>query len=352
MFVGPRLEEARGVRPEAAADVQAARRVPGALYGSFYGLRERPFELTADPRFLFLMPRQREALANLRYGLTTPRGLTLLLGEAGTGKTTLLRSVLSDMQDVNSRQLLLSHPTLSRSEFFEFLARGLGLSDAAVASKALLVAELQRKLEQRLSAGGLTNLIIDEAQSLPRDLLEEVRLLSNIETATAKLLNIVLVGQPELADRLNEPDFRQLKQRISLRCNLTALSSEETAAYVAGRLRIAGGSPADVFTRDSVDAIHEAASGIPRTINVVCDNVLLGGFAAGLKPIPVRVVEEVCRDFDLPFRGARSGRPQAGPVAASPEASPQRAEAGDSAPVNGTRDLFGTIGRKRRFFFF
>jgi general secretion pathway protein A len=329
------------------------------MYGAFYGLKERPFDLTSDPRFLYLTGRQREALANLRYGLVTPRGFTLLLGDAGTGKTTLLRAILTELTDANCRYVLLSNPTLSRTEFYEFIARGLALSNAAAGSKTQFLSELQQDLEERLSrGGGLTGLIIDEAQSLPYELLEEIRLLGNMETTTAKLLNVVLAGQPELADRLNEPSLRQLKQRISLRCELTALTFAETAAYIAGRLRIAGGSPAEVFTREAILSIYRASAGIPRLINVVCDNVLIGGFAEQIRPVTARIVDEVCADFDLRQTATRDGTPQ---EASRPRIESEAVERPESLekstrPSAGTGEtgpqLFQGLRRKRRFSFF
>jgi general secretion pathway protein A len=288
--------------------------------------------------------------------------VTLLLGDAGTGKSSLLRAVLSELEDAAVDSVLITNPTLTRLEFCEAVAQGLGLSGGVVMSKAQFLADLRRHLEGRFAEGAVTNLVIDEAQSLPDALLEEVRLLGNLETTTAHLLNIVLAGQPELAARLNEPHMRPLKQRISLRCGLTALTAGETAAYIAGRLRVAGGSPADVFTREAVIAIHEVSSGIPRTINVVCDNVLIGGYAAQVKPISVRIVEEVCRDFDLPFggeppqpledtpNGARqgNGRVQARRPDSRTE-EPQPADA-DGASERGGNHLFEAIGLRRWFF--
>ncbi len=253
------------------------------MYETFYGLHERPFDLTTNPRFLFLTPRHREALSTLRYGLSAPRGLTVLLGDAGTGKTTVLRAALNEERRPENRNVLLTNPTLTRQEFYEFIARGFGLDESCAQSKARFLTEFQRDVHERHEAGGLTTLIIDEAQSLPYDLLEEVRLLANIETSTVKLLNLVLVGQPELADRLNEQSLRQLKQRITLRTQLTPLDLRETAAYIAGRLRIAGGVVSDIFTKKAVVAIFEISAGLPRIINVLSDNALMGGFAATKK---------------------------------------------------------------------
>jgi type II secretory pathway predicted ATPase ExeA len=247
------------------------------MYERFFGLRERPFDLVPNPRFLYLTGRQREALSNLRYGLTTPRGLTLLIGEAGTGKTTLVQAMLSEVDREVVECVLLSNPTLTRAEFYEFLAASFGLPAEAATSKTLFLFELRRQLVAKREAGVFNGLILDEAQSLPYELLEEVRLLSNIETPTEKLLNVVLAGQPELADRLNEVNLRQLKQRISLRCELGTFTFQETGAYIAGRLRVAGGEPAKIFT---VRRSSPSTTRPGRTINASA-TTLIGGFAAG-----------------------------------------------------------------------
>ena len=214
------------------------------------------------------------------------------------------------------RVVLMSNPTLTRSEFYEFLARAFGLSQEAAESKTRFLFDLRRELQERHKAGMFSALVIDEAQSIPFELLEEIRLLSNIETTTTKLLNVILAGQPELSDRLNDTSLRQLKQRISLRCQLTPMELNETASYIAGRIRIAGGRPEQVFTREAVAAVFEASGGLPRTVNVISDNALIGGFAAQVKPINARFVEEVCRDFDIRTTAARS-------VAAVPSLSDQ-----------------------------
>lgn len=318
------------------------------LYGAFYGLSEAPFDLTPNPRFLFLTPQQREVLSNLQYALATSKGFTLILGEAGTGKTTLVLAAMAGIANTPSRYVLVNNPTLGREEFYEFLAAEFRLSPSAARSKAGFLAELKRDIEARYAAGGLTGLIVDEAQSLPHELLEEIRLLGNLETATAKLLNVVLCGQPELADRLNETSLRQLKQRVALRCELRPLTLRETASYIAGRLRIAGGVPADIFTRDAIEAIYEASKGIPRTINVLCDNSLIGGFAAQQKPIPRAIVDDVCRDFDL---GAAAESPDAGDDAPAPPTPARAPEPQDQAPE---RAMFQSLAPrpKRRFSFF
>jgi len=269
------------------------------MYESFYGLSERPFDLTPNPRFLYLTARHREALSNLRYGIAARKGVTVLTGEAGTGKTTLIRATLDQQQDQPIHTVTVSNPTLTRSEFHEFLAAAFGLSPNAANSKSRFLFELDRLLADRQQRGEITALIIDESQSLPDELLEEVRLLANQETATEKLLPVVLVGQPELADRLNRTELRQLKQRIALRCTLTPLSLRETAAYIGTRLRIAGGDIAQVFTRDAVAAIHDCSGGVPRTVSVICDNALLNGFASDQRPVSRNLVIDVAGDFDL-----------------------------------------------------
>ncbi len=270
------------------------------IYGDYYGLTESPFELTPDSKFLFLTVGHREALGNLRYGLANSRGLTVLLGDAGTGKTTLIRTAIEGLgQQGLSRYVLLSNPTLGRDEFYEFLANEFGFSNAAANSKTKFLSELQADVVDRFANGGLTGLIVDEAQSMPHELLEEIRLLGNIETTSTKLLNIVLSGQPELADRLNEPRLRQLKQRVALRCELKPFTQNEALSYVAGRLRIAGGKPEQIFSVEAVKQIHQASSGIPRSVNVLCDNALISGFAAQMRPITLAIVLEVCKDFDL-----------------------------------------------------
>ena len=268
------------------------------MYETFFGLRERPFDLAPNPRYLFLSGRQREALSTIRYALKGPRGLMLMIGEAGTGKTTLVQAALAEMGS-QAQCVLLSNPTLTREEFYEFLADAFELPGDAGHSKARFLLEFRRHVEQRHLSDRFTAILFDEAQSLPYELLEEVRLLSNIETPTTKLLSVVLAGQPELASRLNETQLRQLKQRIALRCELAALDLVETAAYIAGRIRIAGGAPAEIFTRNAVDAIFGGSKGIPRVVNVICHNALISGFATQSKPIPRSTVEEVLSDFDL-----------------------------------------------------
>jgi len=331
------------------------------MYETFYGFRDRPFELVSNTKFLFLTARQREALSTLQYGLTTAHGLTLLLGEAGTGKTTLIQAAVAGLKEGAVQYVLVSNPTLTRSEFYEFLAKAFGLGPEAARSKTRFLFELRRLLLDRQAAGMLSALILDEAQSIPYELLEEIRLLSNMETPTAKLLNVVLAGQPELANRLNEISLRQLKQRISLRCELQPMTLVETASYIAGRLRIAGGRPELVFTREAIAAIYKASGGLPRMINVICDNALVGGFAAQVKPLSAAFVADVCRDFDYASSAAAS--PSLTDLESHEEApvnrphlvsGPAPLPAADAAPTEreSNAPLFGEFNRKRRFSFF
>jgi general secretion pathway protein A len=272
------------------------------MYEQFFGLRERPFDLTPNPRFLVLTPQHREALSNLHYGIMGRKGITLLIGEAGTGKTTLVRAAVDAHRQQQALCVYVNNPTLSRQEFIEFLSHGFGLSAAAHGSKAVFLRELEQRLLLRSTSPAPTLLVIDEAQSLSHELLEEVRLLANIETADEKLLPVVLAGQPELAGRLNDPSLRQLKQRVALRCELRPLTLLETTAYIASRARCAGADH-PLFTREAVGLIHHYSGGIPRTISVICDNALVNAFAVGQQPVGREIVFDVCRDFDLAALG-------------------------------------------------
>lgn len=280
------------------------------MYERFYGLRELPFELTPNPKFLFYTDAHREALSNLEYGLSAAKSVTVLIGDAGTGKTTLLKAALDSERCRRVRCVYVNNPALTRGEFVEMLAGRFGLGASAARSKAALLADLERVLIEHRNLGETTALVVDEAQSLTPELLEELRLLANMETATTKLLPLVLAGQPELADRLNDPALRQLKQRVALRCELTPLDLQQTAAYMASRIRTAGGQASRLFTREAVTVIHEYSKGIPRTISVIADNCLVSGMALGRQPVDREVVLEVCRDFDLTSGDARPATPE------------------------------------------
>ena len=269
------------------------------MYLDFFNLRELPFELTPNTKFLFHTAQTQEAICTLEYGLSSGKSITVLLGEAGTGKTTLLHAALQSERCKDISCVYLNNPTLTRAEFIQMLSRRFNLSSAAETSKAILLDELTTVLQERLARGQRTALVIDEAQSLSHELLEEVRLLANAETQTEKMLPVVLAGQPELSDRLDEPRLRQLKQRITLRCTVSPYSLEDTAAYIAWRIRTAGGQSEQLFTREAVLAIHQHAAGIPRTIGVICDNALLTAYGLGRKPVDSAIVGEVTHDLDL-----------------------------------------------------
>lgn len=345
---GPRLIVA-GSSGEAAPE----KTFGDELYEGFFGLRERPFDLVPNPRFLFVTGVQQEVLSTLRYGMTGPGGITLLIGEAGTGKTTLVQAAVTSLGDDRVQCVLISNPTLTRNEFYESLVERFRLGPEAGESKATFLSVLRTHLETRHKDGQITALVIDEAQSLPDELLEEIRLLSNLETSTAKLLSVVLAGQPELSDRLNQRKLRQLKQRIGLRCALRPFTLAETASYLAGRLRIAGGSPADIFTREAVGAIYEASKGIPRVINVIAENALIGGFAAQTKPVPRAIADEVIRDFDLMPGGGDVDRAEF-PMLQSTEAMPQPEPLAAETTVEPAAEEpeTGIVSSRKRFSFF
>lgn len=273
------------------------------MYQEFYGLDSAPFELTPNPDHLLLTPTHREALSMLEYGISARKGIILLIGEAGTGKTTLLRKSLSlnrqGRAQNGSDMVYVVNPTLSTVEFFQQLTDDFGLDPAAATSKAIFLKHLKQTLIARRDQRRNTALIVDEAQRLSDELLEELRLLVNIELDDAKLLPLILAGQPELAERLNEHHLRQFKQRIALRCCLSRFDLQDTAAYVMGRVRLAGGDATRMFTREALVAIFQASDGIPRTISVICDNALLTGFALQRRRVDAELVEEVCRDLHL-----------------------------------------------------
>ena len=311
------------------------------MYEQFFGLKERPFELTPDPRYLVLTESHLEVLENLEYGIGTRKGMTLLVGEAGSGKTTVIRAAIA-RQPGKVHYVHLHNPTLTRAEFVEMLASHFNLSEAASRSKTRMLLELERTFLERRSRGEVTALVIDEAQSLPLELLEEIRLLANIETNSEKLMTVIIAGQPELADRLNNPNLRQFKQRVGLRCELRPLTATETAAYIAGRIRTAGGAGAQVFTRESVAVIYRHSKGLPRVISVIADNALLGGFAAGQRPVGSDIVREVCRDFDLQAALLEASRYDAPPPPVEPASAPTRRNQINAAA------LFGAFAATRK----
>jgi general secretion pathway protein A len=266
------------------------------MYLQYYGLQDIPFSLTPDPRFLYFTASHKEVMANLHYGIQHGKGLIVVTGEVGTGKTTMLRAMLSRL-DRSVLTANIFNPGLSVLEFYEHLAADFDLG--AYSSKSDLLMKLGRTLMMRHSRGLRTVLILDEAHGLSRELMEEVRLLLNFETYTEKQLQILLVGQPELRVGLNRPEMRQLKQRISLRCEIKPLKADEISAYIRTRLKVAGAARLDLFTANAIALIYRASEGIPRLINNLCDNALLTGYAMNARLITSQIVAEVAESLDL-----------------------------------------------------
>lgn len=273
------------------------------MYAEFYGLKELPFALTPDPRFIYFTPSHTEVMANLHYGIESGKGLVVVTGEVGTGKTTILRWMMQRLD----RTVLVAYifnPRLSVTEFYQHLASLLDVQNWE--TKPELLVALGQALESRHSRGLRTVLIIDEAQGLSSSVLEEIRLLSNFESDTSKHLQIVLTGQPELRVVLNNPDLRQLKQRVALRCVIKALPTvEETDRYVTSRLMVSGALRTKLFSADAIDYIYRCTEGIPRNINNLCDNALLAGYAAGEITIDRSIIEEVAESLDMLPRAER-----------------------------------------------
>ena len=261
------------------------------MYLEHFNLTERPFSITPDPRFLYMSPRHREALAHLLYGLGDGGGFVQLTGEVGTGKTTICRCLLEQIPE-NVDLALVLNPKVTVIELIETVCDELGVSyDANGVSVKSLTDVLNRYLLDAYARGRHTVLIIDEAQNLSTDVLEEVRLLTNLETATQKLLQIILIGQPELRTLLAREDMRQLAQRVTARYHLEPISREETSAYIKHRLQICGSSQV-VFNKRAVDKIQRLSGGIPRLINVLCDRSMLGAYVEGKTQVDLKVVKK------------------------------------------------------------
>ena len=278
------------------------------MYKSFYGLRVHPFTNTPDPRFLYLSRGVHDAFANLFYSLTRRHGFAVLTGEVGTGKTTLLTCLAQELRKRRICFAYIVNPNLEPIQFLDMVINELGVPCTSREKGAMLLG-LQRWLKRRFEAGGAVTLIIDEAHTLPLETMEELRLLTNFETPTGKLLQAVLAGQPELDYKLNLPQMRQLKQRIVSRCSLTPLSLEETGSYIQVRLKRAGAERNGIFPAEAVQVVQLYSRGIPRLINLICENSLIAGYAAQAKHIPVGVVEEVSKevpgvDAAVPVKGA------------------------------------------------
>src|SRR5437867_10125231 len=276
------------------------------MYLNFYGLADRPFNTTPNPKFLYMSPGRRGALAQLLYGTQERKGFIVLTGKVGTGKTTLLHALCQRLNGQSAVSFVVNS-TLPFDELLEYVLEDLGIGKTGESRAQRLIA-LNNFLIERERAGQNTVLIIDEAQNRDALTLEQIRLLSNFDTPTSKLQQILLVGQSELEARLNLPELRQLKQRVGLRCQIPALTLEETRAYIRTRLRIAGARDLGLFADSAVERISAYAGGIPRLINTVCDHCLLFGYADQKRRIDRHVVNQAIDYLEEGTRPQRKGK--------------------------------------------
>jgi general secretion pathway protein A len=278
------------------------------MYNAFFGFSQNPFNMSPDPSFLYRSAQHEEALANLIYGVQSRKGFIVLTGEVGTGKTTMLEC-LRDF--LNGQQIAFAsffNSRLTVEQFFELLAYDFDLRVNRLSKTEVLLA-LNHMLLERAGAGRTTVLIVDEAHNLEWDVLEEIRLLGNLENRRGKLLQIILSGQQELDSKLEKPEFRQLKQRIALRCALRGFDSRETAAYITSRMARAGLREQNIIPPELIEEIHFRSQGIPRLINSICDNCLLTAFALENKTVSPEMLDEVTADMRLEYPGAPRFRP-------------------------------------------
>lgn len=283
------------------------------MYKQFFGLTRNPFEITPDPSFLFPTNKHNEALAALYYGVRMHKGFVVLTGEVGTGKTLLVRCLLHLLKNTAINYAYIFNSILSPLEFLQHISGDFGLP-AAGKNKSEVLLQLGKYLVERYQKGLTTLLVVDEAHHLSAEVLEEVRLLTNLETTTRKLLQILLVGQPELDEKLDSFELRQLKQRIALRAQLDHLTQEETKGYIQLRLQKAGATRSEtVFPVETINAVHWHTKGIPRLINTVCESSLITTYARQQTSVTVDVIEEVARDLRLvqasPSRACRKPAP-------------------------------------------
>ena len=274
------------------------------MYRKFYGFRERPFEITPDPRFVYLSEIHQEALARLQYAVQEGKGFSVITGEAGTGKTTLVHMLLSKLNGC-VRTSFIFNPILDRADFLNYVCDDLGIKSDGMKTRGQSLTALHNFLLECFARDEKVFLIIDEAQSLEPGLLQEVRLLTNLETSKNKLLHVILLGQPELNQILAEPRFRPLKQRITVRYHLRPLRLKETTQYIQYRLKRAGSKNLSIFDPGAIREIYRYSKGIPRLINIVCDNALLTGFSLEEPRIKKKNIREIVGDLEGAKRGSR-----------------------------------------------
>ena len=268
------------------------------MYQRFFGLKESPFNVNPDPRYLYLTRQIQEALAGLTYGIQNRKGFILLTGEVGTGKTTLLNRLLDWLHGQRISTAYIFNSRLEVDHLFDYIMADFEIPCES-REKSQVLLRLNQWLLERYRAGKTAVLIVDEAQNLAPEVLEEIRLLTNLETSTEKLLQIVLTGQPELEEKLKMPSLRQLRQRITLRCHTAPLSLEETFGYIAERLRIAGAIGEPIFSKEAIQTVHTYSQGIPRVVNLLCEHAMINAYVDSLRPVPAHMVEEVAREFQL-----------------------------------------------------
>ncbi len=270
------------------------------MYKGFFGLKENPFNVSPDPRYLFLTEQIEETLSGLMYGIQTKKGIVTLTGEVGTGKTTLVNRILDWLHQREIKTAFLFNSRMNSSQLFDFVLAEFEIPcDSRSKSQQLM--KLNQWLLERFSSGETAVVIIDEAQNLTFPVLEEIRLLTNLETSTEKLLQIVLCGQPELEEKLNLPQLRQLRQRIMLRCKTSPLTKEQTNAYVLERLRIAGAATdgESIFSPSAIETVHLYSLGIPRVVNLLCEHALINAYVEQQRPIQPKIMEDVAHEFQL-----------------------------------------------------
>jgi general secretion pathway protein A len=277
------------------------------MYNAFFGFTESPFSLSPDPSFFFRSEQHEEALANLVYGVQARKGFIVLTGEVGTGKTTMLECLRDYLESQYIEFAFLFNSRLNTDQFFEMIAYDLDLPCARTSKTEVLFA-LNQLLVEQAQEGRTVALIVDEAHNLEWEVLEEIRLLGNLENRQGKLLQIILAGQPELDRKLDAPNLRQLKQRIVLRCALQPFTLRDAVDYIESRMEHAGMPDQQIFPEDLLAEIHLRAQGIPRIINAVCDNLLLTAFALETRVCNVAMLDEICKDMRLDWPGSRRAR--------------------------------------------
>ena len=320
------------------------------MYREFYNLKKAPFSLTPDPQYVYMSAQHREALSGLIYSAFTRPGLTVLVGEVGTGKTTLLYTLAELLKGRKFATGICTNPTMTREEFFDYVLASFGVKCPSQLKSRQLSA-LQQELLKNLEEERPSVLILDEAQRLSPELMEEVRLLTNLETPQRKLLQIIMAGQPELMETIRQPELRQLKQRVSNFCRLEPLSSEDVGEYITHRIKRSGLPEQNLFSRPVMYVIHEYSKGIPRTINTLCESALQVGFALQSPRITIAIVREAAKDLDLiPAQQStnRSGEtpPATNPFITSPPLDPPRGNGSSghlSEPVKAQEPFLATV---------